>query len=587
MAERLIPIDEAAAQLGISKDRMNELREEGHLRAYRDQASWKFRAEDIERMAAEGVPTPESEEDLSVNLGALGMGSMDSLDSQGSIEDFDLDDLRLDSDSGGSVSAEGTPTDELELDLTEATPANMGRTPAPEAPKPPAAKTPAKPAAKELEIEPLEDDAESILMSEAELGDLGGRPPSTIIGRPDPDDESDLKLAGSSAGEMKAPQPAPATPKMPSLSDVKLASSVDSALGLGPSKSGGESAAASASPSAGSIGGSQKTPSSASSQSAFDDIDELEIDLEVESSKIMSGDDVSRALEAARNASSFSMAGEDSSGQDLELLEPGMSSAASADADFSLGDGGSSVVLTEDEEDDFVLGGTGSRIGMSAAESGINLNPSDSGIALDDVPLEISGASAGGSFDLGGSLDIDASGESLASGASLAMSGELASGEDFLLTPLGEAGDGEDSSQVIALEPVEEDEAINVSGFGLGTGMPSGMAGFGATGLSGAGLSGGGGLSGAGLSGAGLSAGAGQPGDMAGIAPMGAPAAAISMVPETRFDPLSLGLLAVTLIPMVIGAMVVTDLIRSMWSYEEPFTITSSLIEGIQSLAGS
>ena len=69
MAQRLTSLEEAATQLGISTDRLNALREAGKVRAYRDGASWKFRSEDIEKFAAEGVPAIEpSPSDLALDL---------------------------------------------------------------------------------------------------------------------------------------------------------------------------------------------------------------------------------------------------------------------------------------------------------------------------------------------------------------------------------------------------------------------------------------------------------------------------------------------------------------------------------------
>src|SRR5436190_10700572 len=56
MAQRFLNLDEAANQLGISKDRLNELREANKVNGYKDGASWKFRAEAIEKLATEGIP---------------------------------------------------------------------------------------------------------------------------------------------------------------------------------------------------------------------------------------------------------------------------------------------------------------------------------------------------------------------------------------------------------------------------------------------------------------------------------------------------------------------------------------------------
>src|SRR3954451_1768067 len=69
MAQKFTSLDEAANQLGVSKDRLTQLREVGKVRAYKDGASWKFRSEDIEKLAVEGIPEIEpSPSDLALNL---------------------------------------------------------------------------------------------------------------------------------------------------------------------------------------------------------------------------------------------------------------------------------------------------------------------------------------------------------------------------------------------------------------------------------------------------------------------------------------------------------------------------------------
>src|SRR4051812_24231916 len=56
MAQKFTSQEDAASQLGISKDRLSQLREAGKVRGYRDGASWKFRGEDIDKLATEGIP---------------------------------------------------------------------------------------------------------------------------------------------------------------------------------------------------------------------------------------------------------------------------------------------------------------------------------------------------------------------------------------------------------------------------------------------------------------------------------------------------------------------------------------------------
>lgn len=53
MARKLIPLEEAAKTLGMSPDELNTMRENREIYGYRDGASWKFKPEDVERLAQE------------------------------------------------------------------------------------------------------------------------------------------------------------------------------------------------------------------------------------------------------------------------------------------------------------------------------------------------------------------------------------------------------------------------------------------------------------------------------------------------------------------------------------------------------
>ena len=64
MEQKFISFEAAIEKLGISSDRLNELRERGALRAYRDGASWKFRSEEIEAMVQGGIPEPPPPSDI-------------------------------------------------------------------------------------------------------------------------------------------------------------------------------------------------------------------------------------------------------------------------------------------------------------------------------------------------------------------------------------------------------------------------------------------------------------------------------------------------------------------------------------------
>ncbi|HWB08851.1 MAG TPA: helix-turn-helix domain-containing protein [Pirellulales bacterium] len=73
MARKLIPLEEAAKTLGVSPDDLNAMRENREIYGYRDGASWKFKPEDVERLAqerAERGPRPASDSSsLPVDIG--------------------------------------------------------------------------------------------------------------------------------------------------------------------------------------------------------------------------------------------------------------------------------------------------------------------------------------------------------------------------------------------------------------------------------------------------------------------------------------------------------------------------------------
>lgn len=53
MARKLVPLEEAAKQLGVTPDELNEMRQRQEIYGYRDGASWKFKPEDVEKLAEE------------------------------------------------------------------------------------------------------------------------------------------------------------------------------------------------------------------------------------------------------------------------------------------------------------------------------------------------------------------------------------------------------------------------------------------------------------------------------------------------------------------------------------------------------
>ena len=53
MAGKFIELKEAAAQLGITPEQLQEMREAGKIHGYKDGTSWKFKPSELERVAGE------------------------------------------------------------------------------------------------------------------------------------------------------------------------------------------------------------------------------------------------------------------------------------------------------------------------------------------------------------------------------------------------------------------------------------------------------------------------------------------------------------------------------------------------------
>lgn len=570
MDPKFIKLEEAAEQLNISPDHLNALREENKLRAYRDGSSWKFRTEDIEKFASDGVPELEAEEsgvnldldslslddskvgEASANGSGLSGLDVDSSDDS-SLSDLTLDDdesdLELDLSTGNSADLEidlddeadtsdaaaakqaesaealaAAESDELELAEPMDLPDDDSAVTQVSRSKPDESATGSlggdEGSALDLELESDGDDPESILLSEAELGD-SDRPPSTIIGKSELDDALDLDLAGSESGSD------------PAMSDVRLADDDDD-LELDPSATG-------------------EMPVSQDVTGDFDDVEDLGIDLEAESSRILAPEDVAAAQAAGSQAQQKSP-----ETSDLELdLDDDYDLAATSDTGLSglssIGDDESIVVsgseinlegsdagqasgagLTglsalelddDDDDDDFVLG-DGSDLTLSSADSGINLSPGDSGLSLDDAASDLAGSAMTSGIDF--------------SEASGLMSDEPAG--DFELTPMAEDAadeDDEDSSQVIALDAFEDgdqdaDGLLSPAGGGA---MPA-AAGFGQ--------------------------------------------AATVPRAEVQFTGWQVFFLTLCLILLTLCGMMALDVIRSIWSWDEPYGVNSTLIDSLR-----
>lgn len=265
-------------------------------------------------------------------------------------------------------------------------------------------------------------------------------------------------------------------------------------------------------------------------------------------------------------------------------LEDSQARSVPAGSDSSLGDGDSSVDLSAKgeglEDDDLVLGGSGSGSDITiGGDSGISLvDPKDSGLSLEE-PLELVGV-GDESLELGEDDMI-----SFSEDADTESPTELKSDGDFLLTPMDDGAGDEDSesgSQVIALDSEQgSDEAATMLGAGSSPGMPAMLD----EDLSG------GAPADMGMAAASAPMGAGpatQPGPMGAPQPAGAAAtqpmytgAVLPEAPYSVWNVLSLALCALVL---VLTGMMMYDLLRHMWSWGAPYSVNSSLMDGILSM---
>ena len=52
MATKFIELEEAAEMLGVTPEKLSEMREQNEVRGFRDGANWKFKAEELEQLKA-------------------------------------------------------------------------------------------------------------------------------------------------------------------------------------------------------------------------------------------------------------------------------------------------------------------------------------------------------------------------------------------------------------------------------------------------------------------------------------------------------------------------------------------------------
>jgi len=100
----LIPLEDAAKMLGLSVDKLSEMRSNSEIFGYKDGTSWKFKMQELERVA--------DEFELTLNPGAIGGVEADSDDEAAQVLDLDDDDFDL------SLASDDEDS-ELSLDISD------------------------------------------------------------------------------------------------------------------------------------------------------------------------------------------------------------------------------------------------------------------------------------------------------------------------------------------------------------------------------------------------------------------------------------------------------------------------------------
>jgi len=525
MEQKFVSFEDVLEKLGISSDRLHALRESGQLRAYRDGKSWKFRGDEIATIVKDGLPEPPPPSDI---------GLVDAADLVAAAPiDRDDDDLELSLADIDDDLEPAPPVDsELELDDTDAVSqgseldlASLEDT----------VTTGASDIALDLDV-PEPGPSDSILLSEETLGESVSGSPSTIIGRDKlSSGDDDLKLALDDVTNEG--------------SDVKLAPSAGASDVLSSGIQGS--------------GVLDDMEDLSGGTSAFKDLEE--IDLSAESSRILSPQDVAEAKAAKETAAKGTPKGTAKSelalDDDLQLKDDD-SNMGSTDVprleleEPEAGDGSGSAIELASDSDLILADAGGSDLTLDSGDSGINLiSPSDSGLALDDIPLEMGGSAILSSLSIEGS-DPEVSLISSGSGKASDSMAELQTDDDFQLTPLSETADaeGDSSSQVIALDADiedfsdgaavldEDDFAEDDAGVVLSEDFAEAPAGE-------------------------LSM---------GYAPVAAAAGAEA--PYSLLNVIGLGSSALLL--MIAGTMML-DMMRNIWSWDESYSLNSSLMDAI------
>jgi hypothetical protein len=505
MARKLIDQNEAARILGITPEQVASLRDRKKLFPYRDGDEWKYKQEDIEqyreRMKHE-KPEPAADEEVPVWDSGSDSMLAKNLDS---------------ADSPELVSDDVMSSDALDVD----------------------------------------EEIDSILLSEVELGKSAMEGTSTIIGKPDEGPAEDADLAPAPVSKENEPIPFDDDADLLASSSTAPGGSMvvktESGLMLGRNQAddsknvlgGGSSIGKDAGSSGFSLVGD-------SSLAAFADV------------KLEPSADEGEPLGIDKPFGSDALQLSD---DELKVMDPGSTSKGKIKPPDSKRSSGSSIKLG-DEELEVVLGSkTGSDVTQSPNDSGIQLiSPSDSGLSLDEPSAMGSSARR--------LLDIPA--DDL---ASMDVAAEEVPGlkpeEDFMLTAMDDVTEesSDSGSQVIALDT---DDELGGGMFAAAGGPPSLLEESGSGSL--------GELSPVLTSGSGFATSSSP--QMSAAAMMGAAPVATAAPAEAPYSGANIAVMSVCLVFLLLCGMMTFDLMRNMWGWNGPYSVNSSILESIGKSVG-
>jgi len=545
----LIEFEQAAAMLGINPDELTQLRSQNEVFGYRDGASWKFKLSELERYAAtQGISLRDPDAPAAPVIPVVSPPSTAETNGDISPVDADLDELvdvpepRQDSDDEVHPAHSDDSLDDMSAEDTQ---------------------------------DKTEPPVESILVSEEELGESDPGASSTIIGQVDASDgESDLLASGKSEGAVDDSD-------LDVNADTVVTTDEDAAVKL-ETVDDGEPAG-------------DRIPSEVGSDSEVKSAEAGGLTLEESGTDLSLHPDSSVDLtpgdsELSLNADSSIMKGVGDSGSELGLAaSDSQAGPAPSDTGIAIEGSGDDLILDADGGDDDILilddsdvgldagatnlnlgGGSdmsidlsdvdidvsagGSDITLNAGDSGINLtSPSESGISLETLPSGLSGSGIE-ALELGEADAID-----LEEDLEFELEDDLKSDDDFLLTPVDDTEADEESdsgSQVIALDADEFEDADMLGDDAVvleedpGVGEDAEAA------------------------------------SMAGAAPLGGAPSIGAVGPEQQYTVWNVvGLSFVTLMLAITGMMLM-DVIRSMWSWNEAYTVNSAIMDTIVGMFG-